>query len=78
MPKPPPRFRKRTGAGAASRYSIGLVIATGMSIGTLFTLFVVPSFYMLIAKPDAKPAAGTEPQPQPVVDPGLSPDLRTQ
>ncbi len=41
-----------TGAGAAARYSIGLVIATGMSIGTLFTLFVVPSFYMLIAKRD--------------------------
>ena len=38
-----------SGAGAAARYSIGLVIATGMSIGTLFTLFVVPCFYMLIA-----------------------------
>ena len=38
-----------SGAGAAARYSIGLVIATGMSIGTLFTLFVVPSFYLLIA-----------------------------
>jgi len=38
-----------TGAGAASRYSIGLVIATGISIGTLFTLFVVPSMYLLLA-----------------------------
>lgn len=38
-----------TGAGAESRFSIGLVIATGMSIGTLFTLFVVPAFYTLIA-----------------------------
>ena len=47
-----------TGAGAAARYSIGLVIATGMSIGTLFTLFVVPSFYLLIAKSDAPHAAG--------------------
>ncbi len=38
-----------TGAGAESRFDIGLVIATGISIGTLFTLFVVPSMYMLIA-----------------------------
>jgi len=38
------------GAGAESRYSMGLVIATGMSIGTLFTLFVVPVFYTFIAK----------------------------
>ncbi len=49
-----------SGAGAASRYSIGLVIATGMSIGTLFTLFVVPSFYMLIARGDAVAAAVPE------------------
>ncbi len=39
-----------TGAGAASRFSMGLVIATGLSIGTLFTLFVVPAVYMLIAE----------------------------
>lgn len=38
-----------TGAGAASRFNIGLVIATGISIGTLFTLFVVPAMYMLLA-----------------------------
>lgn len=38
-----------TGAGALSRYNIGLVIATGISIGTLFTLFVVPAMYMLLA-----------------------------
>ncbi len=38
-----------TGAGAASRFAMGLVIATGLSIGTLFTLFVVPAFYLLIA-----------------------------
>ncbi len=38
------------GAGAEARFSMGLVIATGMSIGTLFTLFVVPVFYTLIAK----------------------------
>jgi multidrug efflux pump len=37
------------GAGAASRFSMGLVIASGLSIGTLFTLFVVPAVYMLLA-----------------------------
>jgi multidrug efflux pump len=39
-----------TGAGAAARNSIGLVLVGGMSIGTIFTLFIVPSLYMLIAK----------------------------
>ncbi len=38
-----------TGAGAVSRFSIGLVIATGISIGTIFTLFVVPAMYLLLA-----------------------------
>jgi len=39
-----------TGAGAAARFSMGLVIASGMSIGTIFTLFVVPMFYTFISK----------------------------
>lgn len=38
------------GPGAAARNSIGLVLVGGMTVGTLFTLFVVPSLYMLIAK----------------------------
>jgi multidrug efflux pump len=38
-----------TGPGAASRFAIGLVIATGLGLGTLFTLFVVPAFYLLLA-----------------------------
>ncbi|MGR9035810.1 MAG: efflux RND transporter permease subunit, partial [Gammaproteobacteria bacterium] len=38
-----------TGPGAASRFDIGLVIAGGLGIGTLFTLFVVPAFYLLLA-----------------------------
>jgi multidrug efflux pump len=38
-----------SGAGAAARFSIGLVVATGMGIGTLFTLFVVPMVYTFIA-----------------------------
>ncbi|HEY5974679.1 MAG TPA: efflux RND transporter permease subunit [Geobacteraceae bacterium] len=39
-----------TGAGAAARNSIGLVLVGGMFVGTLFTLFVVPSIYMLVAR----------------------------
>lgn len=38
-----------SGAGAVSRFNMGLVIASGLSIGTLFTLFVVPGIYMLLA-----------------------------
>jgi multidrug efflux pump len=38
-----------SGAGAASRFSIGLVVVAGMTIGTLFTLFVLPAVYVAIA-----------------------------
>jgi multidrug efflux pump len=38
-----------SGAGAAARSAIGIVIASGIAIGTLFTLFVVPTFYTFIA-----------------------------
>ncbi|MDP9128549.1 MAG: efflux RND transporter permease subunit, partial [Pseudomonadota bacterium] len=38
-----------SGAGALSRRNMGVVIASGLSIGTLFTLFVVPAVYMLLA-----------------------------
>jgi multidrug efflux pump subunit AcrB len=38
------------GAGARSRFAIGVVIAFGISIGTLFTLFVTPAMYTLIAR----------------------------
>ena len=38
-----------SGAGAVGRYNMGLVIMTGIAIGTLFTLFVVPAMYMLLA-----------------------------
>ncbi|MDE2119094.1 MAG: efflux RND transporter permease subunit, partial [Betaproteobacteria bacterium] len=38
-----------TGAGAESRFNMGLVIASGLAIGTLFTLFVVPAVYMMLA-----------------------------
>jgi multidrug efflux pump len=48
-----------TGAGAASRFSIGVVIVAGMSIGTLFTLFVLPMVYTVLAK-DHRAAAQNE------------------
>lgn len=38
-----------SGAGAAGHQSMGIVIFTGLSIGTIFTLFVVPAMYMLLA-----------------------------
>jgi multidrug efflux pump len=47
-----------SGAGAAARNSIGLVLVGGMFVGTLFTLFVVPSIYMLIAKDHGKGRVG--------------------
>ncbi len=45
-----------SGAGAASRFSIGVVIVAGMSIGTVFTLFVLPAVYTILAT-DHRPAA---------------------
>jgi multidrug efflux pump len=45
-----------TGAGAASRFSIGVVVVAGMSIGTLFTLFVLPAVYTVLAKDRAAAA----------------------
>ncbi|HKJ94665.1 MAG TPA: efflux RND transporter permease subunit [Gammaproteobacteria bacterium] len=48
------------GPGAVSRFDIGLTIAAGLGIGTLFTLFVLPAFYMLIGKDHNKPTASGE------------------
>ena len=49
-----------SGAGAVSRFDIGLVIATGMSVGTLFTLFVLPCVYSVLAKPNLDGAAAPQ------------------
>ncbi len=49
-----------SGAGAASRFAIGLVISTGLAIGTLFTLFVVPGVYMMIGANHSRDAADAE------------------
>jgi multidrug efflux pump len=48
-----------TGPGAGARNSIGIMLVSGMIVGTVFTLFVVPSIYMLVAR---KHSRVTEPQ----------------
>ncbi|HEV2264125.1 MAG TPA: efflux RND transporter permease subunit [Stellaceae bacterium] len=56
-----------SGAGAVSRFDMGLVISSGIAIGTLFTLFVVPAVYMLLAADHSKAAeaeAGGVPEPE--------------
>jgi multidrug efflux pump len=61
-----------TGAGAEARNSIGLVLVGGMAVGTFFTLFVIPSIYMLIArdhKHEAADEAAAEPRAKPLFTP---------
>ncbi|MCB4769120.1 efflux RND transporter permease subunit [Ancylobacter sp. Lp-2] len=52
-----------TGAGAESRQQIGWVIVGGMTLGTLLTLFVVPTVYSLIGRIHTHPAAEVTPTP---------------
>lgn len=55
-----------SGPGAGSRFAIGLVIAAGMTIGTLFTLYVVPAMYLYIAKDRSEQVeSDSEPVPEP-------------
>jgi len=54
-----------SGAGAASRFAIGIVISTGLAIGTMFTLFVVPGVYMLVGADHSKLAARAQPSARP-------------
>jgi multidrug efflux pump len=49
-----------SGAGAVSRFDMGLVISSGVAIGTLFTLFVVPAIYLLIAAQHAQTSEAAE------------------
>ena len=49
-----------TGPGAVSRFHIGLVVFTGLGIGTVFTLFVVPAFYVLLAQRERRTAVSRE------------------
>jgi multidrug efflux pump len=57
------------GAGAAARYSMGLVIFSGVLVGTLFTLFVVPMFYTFIARKELA-APVEQPDPEATVHAG--------
>ena len=52
-----------SGPGAGARNSIGIMLVSGMVIGTGFTLFVVPSIYMLVAR-ERKPALVPEEEPE--------------
>ena len=63
-----------SGAGAAARNSIGLVLVGGMTIGTIFTLFIVPSLYMLIAKEHHEKSLAETEKEQPTEDIDLVPE----
>ena len=52
-----------TGPGAGARNSIGIMLVSGMIIGTLFTLFVVPSIYMLVARKRVTVTVAEQEQP---------------
>ena len=56
-----------TGAGAEARNSIGIMLVTGMAIGTVFTLFILPAVYMLFAAEHRPEAGETEAPRQPVL-----------
>jgi multidrug efflux pump len=63
-----------SGAGAAGRHAMGLVIFTGLSIGTLFTLFVVPAMYMWLAgEHKAHAKAVDAPPAEPPTEPPTGP-----
>ena len=50
------------GAGANSRYAIGMMIAAGMMVGTLFTLLVLPVFYLPLLERGTLPVSGDPPR----------------
>jgi multidrug efflux pump len=52
-----------SGPGAGARNSIGIMLVSGMIIGTVFTLFVVPSIYMLVARTRTAEITATDRQP---------------
>ena len=56
------------GAGANSRFAIGLMIAAGMSVGTLFTLFVLPTFYLVLGKDPVAASSEDAMAEQPVLN----------
>jgi multidrug efflux pump len=60
-----------TGPGAGARNSIGIMLVSGMIIGTLFTLFVVPSIYMLVARTHAAVSLDTDEMDIGLAEPAL-------
>ncbi|MBN8643917.1 MAG: efflux RND transporter permease subunit [Planctomycetes bacterium] len=64
-----------TGAGAEARNSIGMVLVAGMTISTFFTLFVVPSIYLLVAQTHRKREAADAALPAPSHAPAQAPPL---
>ena len=68
LPDPTVPLALATGAGAESRRQIGWVIVGGMSIGTLLTIFVVPTMYALLAR-QRVPGARTTPVESPHAEP---------
>ena len=56
------------GPGAGARNSIGIMLVSGMIIGTLFTLFIVPSIYMLVARTHTR-AAEADAEPEGILEP---------
>ncbi|MFM9843281.1 MAG: efflux RND transporter permease subunit [Dongiaceae bacterium] len=58
-----------TGAGAEARNSIGIMLVSGMAIGTVFTLFILPAVYLLFAAEHRLAAAPAEPPRQPGIQP---------
>jgi multidrug efflux pump len=62
-----------TGPGAGARNSIGIMLVTGMVIGTVFTLFVVPSIYVLVARTHVEEPAGADRRAPAIAD--RHPDL---
>lgn len=58
-----------TGPGAAARFAMGLVIFTGLTLGSLFSLFVVPAMYMAIGKDHSQDEAGFSGGPPAPVSP---------
>ncbi len=67
-----------SGPGAVSRFQMGLVITTGLGIGTLFTLFVVPAYYLFIARDHRRTGAVDPAVPiaeDSVVNPEIAPPI---
>jgi multidrug efflux pump len=63
-----------SGAGAAGRKAMGIVIFSGLSIGTLFTLFVVPAMYLFIAARHQKTESTENPPEQPALPGAVAPE----